>query len=179
MRCFIRVLLVLITAVIILLGALFLFTKPDVRVERSVVMQAPPEKIFPLINNLEATLAWSPWKEMDPEMKVTFEGPESGVGAISRWESETQGTGSQTITASVPNESLVTALDFGPMGKATSDWTLKPAEDGGTEVVWGMVSHNGYHPGFRLFGLFMDGLLGPQFEKGLANLKALVEEKAP
>ena len=174
MRCLIRSLLVLLTLLILLVGIAYLITSSEVRVERSLTIQAPPGKIFDQVNHLPTWATWSPWQLRDPEMKTTYEGPESGVGAISRWESETQGSGSQTITESVSPERIVTTLDFGPMGTATSDWTFQPEGDA-TVVTWGMVSHNGHNLVFRLFGLFLDDMLGPDYEEGLANLQKRVE----
>lgn len=176
MRCLIRSLLVLLALLVILVGIAYLITSPEVRVERSLTIQALPEKVFSQVNHLPSWSAWSPWQLRDPEMKTTYEGPEAGVGAISRWESETQGSGSQTITESVSPERIVTELDFGPMGTATADWTFQ-SDGNSTEVTWGMVSHNGNNLLFRVFGLFLDDMLGPDYEEGLANLQELVESQ--
>ena len=175
MRCFLRVLAVLAALVVLLIGVAYLITDSEVRVERSTTIAAPPEAIFPHVNRLEAWEAWSPWNLRDPEMEVTYEGPPEGVGAISSWVSETQGSGTQTIRESVSHERIVTELDFGDMGTATSDWTFV-ADGDGTRVTWGMVSHTGNHLGFRIFGLFLDKMVGADYEAGLSKLKELVED---
>ncbi|MCB1066215.1 MAG: SRPBCC family protein [Verrucomicrobiae bacterium] len=175
MRCLFTGLMVLVAILVAGVALIYLLTDADTRVERSIVIAAPAEAIFPKLNSLKESETWSPWKEEDPKMEITYEGPESGVGALSRWESATQGTGSQTILESVPPSKLVTALDFGSMGTATADFTLSPEAEGGTKVTWGMVSHGGNNLGFRAFNLALDKLVGPMFEKGLSNLKATVE----
>lgn len=154
---------------------IYVLSDADTRVERSIVIAAPAEAIFPKLNSLKESETWSPWKEADPKMEISYEGPDSGVGATSRWESVTQGTGAQTILESIPPSKVVTSLDFGPMGTATADFVLTPEGEGGTKVNWGMVSHNGKNLGFRAFSLALDKLVGPMFEKGLSNLKATVE----
>ena len=163
--------IVLVAVVIVLL---LLFGPKDVRVTRSTTIDASPEAVFAHLEDLRKWNAWSPWVAKDPEMKQTWEGPESGVGQKASWESETQGTGTQTITKSEPPNRLETELDFGEMGTATSDWTLEKEGDG-TKVTWGLGMKIGMNPVEKFFGLMMDGLVGPDYEAGLANLKKVIE----
>jgi hypothetical protein len=176
MKTFVRFLLTVIIVIAILVGLLLLLSPSKVRVERSIVVDAPPGEVFAQVNDLQNWNAWSPWQAREPDMKVTYEGPAAGKGAIQKWESDTQGSGSQTITESTPPASIVTALDFGDMGTATSDWKFEAA-DSGTKVTWGMDSDLGNHPVRRIFGLFMDNLVGADYEAGLAKLKEVVEAK--
>ena len=162
--------------VIVLLAALFLigFLLPSkVHVERSLVMAVPPEKVFAKVNDLRTWSNWSPWNLRDPNMQVSYEGPDSGVGQKSIWKSETQGNGSQEITAIDPNQRIETFLDFGSQGTAVSSWKFSPEGDG-TQVVWDMDVEL-KSPLERYFGLMMESMIGPDYEEGLANLKRLVE----
>ncbi|MCB1228903.1 MAG: SRPBCC family protein [Verrucomicrobiae bacterium] len=174
MRCFLRTLAGLLILLIVVFVALYALAPAEVRVERSIVIDAPPEAIFPKVNDLKAWRTWSPWMLREPDMKSTYSGPETGLGAKTSWESETQGSGSQVITESVPNERIATALDFGGMGTATSDWSFA-AEGDGTKVTWGMNTGPSKNPISRLFNLMMDKMVGPDYESGLANLKKEVE----
>ncbi len=179
MKILLRILLALIVLLAIGVALLLTVAPREVHVERSTTIAATPEQIFPYVNNLKKSNEWSPWAEKDPDMEVTYEGPEAGVGAISKWKSEEMGEGSQTIVESEPNEKVATDLDFGSMGTAQAAILLEPAGGGGsTEVTWEFDTDYGYNPIGRFFGLLMDSMLGGDYEKGLANLKKLVEEGA-
>ena len=175
MRILVRVIgaFVALLAVLALVG--FLLPR-QVTVSRSVIIDAPPEAIFPHLNDLKATAAWSPWLERDPDLQVVYEGPEQGVGQRMSWVSEVQsvGSGSQEITASTENERVETALDFGAQGTALSYVALDPI-DGGTEVTWGFDTDMGGNPVGGWMGLMMDRWIGGDYETGLSRLKALVE----
>ena len=148
----------------------------EVAVERSVTIEAPPEAIFPHLNSLRATEAWSPWLERDPQVKLVYSGPDFGVGNRMKWESEHPqvGSGTQEITASVENSRVRTALDFGAMGTARASFDLEP--DGAvTELTWGFVTDTGMNPFARWMGLMMDRWVGSDYEAGLSRLRELVE----
>ena len=150
---------------------------PDYRVERSLVIAAPVEKIFTMFDNHRKFNEWNPWAKMDPEAKNTYSGPESGVGAVASWEGDKVGKGSATITESKPNERIVERMDWlKPMeGVSTVEFTFKPEGDGKTKVTWAMYGKN---EGLltRVVSLFMDceSMCGPEFEKGLADVAKLV-----
>lgn len=165
-----------IVAVLVLLVAVAYLLPRQVQVSRQVVINATPEAIFPHLNSLKATAKWSPWLARDPKTKVTYQGPETGVGAGMAWSSDHPdvGSGKQVIAASDPNRRVATLLDFGDMGTAKAEFLLHPKGDG-TEVTWQFETDMGPGPIGRYFGLMMDGMVGGDYEKGLANLKALVE----
>ena len=165
-------------AVIVLL-VVFAYALPrEVHVERSVVIVAAPEAIYPLLVNLKAGQAWSPWAGKDPDAKYTFEGPDAGVGCKMSWSGNSDvGVGTQVVTAVQPNKRVETELDFGDQGKAKAFFILED-KGGKTTVTWGLDTDMGNNPIGRWMGLFMDGMVGTDYEKGLANLKALVEKKA-
>lgn len=148
----------------------------QVAVERSVVIAAAPEEVFPYVNSLKAFNEWSPWAEYDPDTQYTFSGPETGVGARVDWVSEQSnvGSGSQEIVESVENELVRTKLDFGSEGLADAHFQLKRVDDG-TEVTWGFATDMGMNPMGRYFGLMMDKWVGADYERGLDRLKDVVE----
>ncbi|SEW31162.1 Polyketide cyclase / dehydrase and lipid transport [Aliiroseovarius sediminilitoris] len=162
--------------VVVALIAIAFLLPSEVSVSRSIQISAPAADIFPHVNSMQATEAWSPWLSRDPNVELTYEGPEDGVGNTLRWSSDepSVGTGIQVITASTPNERVETALDFGPQGLANAYFDLEPA-DGGTLVTWGFDTKLGMNPFARWMGLMFDSWIGADYEKGLANLKALVE----
>jgi hypothetical protein len=169
--------LVAIVAVILIAGA---FQSNTYRVERSLTIAAPAAELFPHINDLHQSQAWSPWAKLDPNAKMTFDGPASGVGASNAWVGNSQvGEGRQTIIASTPNELVRLKLEFfKPMaGVATSEFDLKPA-GAGTTVIWSMSGDKNYLSKVMCMFLSMDKMIGGDFEKGLANLKALAESPA-
>jgi hypothetical protein len=153
--------------------------KPDeFSVSRSMKMSAPPERIFPHVNDLRKWEAWSPWARLDPTAKSTFEGPVSGVGATMAWDGNSKiGAGRMTITESKPGGLIRFRLEFFKPMKATNvaEFVFKP-EGNQTEVTWTMSGKNNFLG--KIFGLFVncDKMIGLQFEKGLADLKSQAEK---
>ncbi len=149
-----------------------------VHVEREILVERPPAVVFPLVNSLHRFNEWSPWSMLDPAMKVTIDGPESGVGAHMTWSGNDKvGTGSESITESVAWQRVGTALDFGSQGPAQAAFLLTPSGSG-TRVVWTLEIDLGFSPAGRYFGLFMDRMIGPDYERGLRRLK-IAAEAAP
>jgi hypothetical protein len=128
------------------------------------------------VNDFHEWPAWSPWEDVDPALQRTYSGPDSGVGAHYAWSGNRRaGSGSMEITSSTPDE-IDLRLSFLRPWKATNDvtFTLVPAGDG-TEVTWRMTGEQ--KGAAAVFGKVfnMDRLLGKDFEKGLARLKAAAE----
>jgi effector-binding domain-containing protein/uncharacterized protein YndB with AHSA1/START domain len=148
----------------------------QVHVERSIVIDAPHATVFALVDGYKQFNKWSPWAARDPNAKYTREGPEFGVGAKQSWvgDPKTVGSGSQEIVEIKPLELVKSRLDFGAQGLATAQFALAP-ESSATRVTWSLDSDMGAGPIGRYFGLMMDRMIGPDYEKGLAGLKALAE----
>ncbi len=165
--------LVVLAATLAVIGLLLPRT---VHVERSASIDAPRATVFTQLNGFKNFNKWSPWMEKDPNAKVNVEGPETGVGAKMSWSGDpkTVGSGSQEIVESRRFETVVTQLDFGGQGKATARFDLAP-EGSGTKITWGLDADLGMSPVGRYFGLMFDKRIGPDYEKGLANLKKLAE----
>ena len=148
----------------------------EVTVARSPELDAPAAQIFPHVNSPKATEAWSPWLSLDPAPQVTYNDIPEGVGATMEWSSEDPavGAGKMELIESIPDSKVVSALDFGEMGLANASYDLGEA-DGKTIVTWGLTADMGAGPVGRWMGLMMDRWVGADYEKGLANLKPLVE----
>lgn len=146
----------------------------QVNVSRDLVINAPPEKIFPHVANLKAFNKWSPWADLDPDMKVEFSGAEDGVGQVMSWDSAEMGNGSMKVVESTANEKLVTALDFGQMGTASARFDLA-SDAGGTKVTWSMISELGNNPIARWFGPMIKSDISETYDKGLAKLRVVSE----
>lgn len=162
--------------VILLIGVAFVLPSTT-HVERSAVIKASPEEVFSVVNDYTRFNEWSPWAEMDPDMKYTLDGPPTGVGAKMSWTSDKVGSGSQQIVESEPFKHVRTKLDFGGRGPAVATFNLEPVE-GGTKIVWGLDVDAGMNPIDRYFGLMLDSFVGKDYERGLEKLKALVEASA-
>jgi hypothetical protein len=150
------------------------------RVTRSLTMAAAPEVVFPHVNELKKWAAWNPWEKLDPNMKMTYEGPEAGVGASYSWVGNSDvGEGRMTITGSKPSESIQLKLEFfKPMaGVSDTEFTFKP-QGNQTEVTWTMSGKNNFIGKAMCLFMNMDKMIGPDFEKGLVSLKAVAEPMA-
>ena len=172
----------LLTIVFIaLLFIVVIIGQPDeFAVTRSVKMAAPPGKIFPNVNELRRWEAWSPWAKLDPNCKMTYDGPPAGIGASYAWAGNRKvGEGRLTIIESRPAELIRIKLEFLKPFKATNtaEFAIKP-EGSQTGVTWSMFGKNNFMS--KAFGLFMncDKMVGGDFEKGLAAMKTIAEAAA-
>lgn len=178
MRAF-KTLLIIIGALLALVIILGLIGPSEFRVERSTVIKAPADLVFPYVSHLKNMEAWGPWKEEDPGMQVSFnDKPDGTVGAKSMWKGGSS-SGSQEIIEIQPNKAVRTNLSFTePMtSEHTGTFDLEAMGDS-TRVTWGMEGRNGFMG--KVMGVFMnmDKMVGPMFEKGLSNLKRVAEADA-
>lgn len=165
-------LIVVIAAVVVLAS-----TRPNsFRVERSLRINAPPEKILPLINDFHQWGVWSPYEKLDPAMQRTYAGAASGRGAIYEWDgSGKAGKGRMEIVDALPARTLIKLDFFRPFtAQNMAAFTARPEGDA-TRLTWSMDGPAPFVT--RLMGLFcnMDKLIGADFETGLVNLKAAAE----
>lgn len=173
---FLTILLVLVAAVAALIA--FAATRPDTfQVRRSATIAAPPERIFPYLDDFHRWSAWSPWEKLDPEMRRTFSGAERGAGAVYAWEGNSKvGQGRMEILESEPPNRLRIQLDFIKPFEAhnTTVFTLQPA-GGGTELDWVMHGNHSFATKLMCVFMNMDRMVGRDLERGLANLEAVAE----
>lgn len=162
-------------AIILILAA----TKPnEFRVQRSVAIKAPPDKIFPLVADLKGWAAWSPYEKKDPGMKRTFSGSQSGKGAIYEWDGDKNvGHGRMEITDTAAPSKVVIKLDFFTPFEAhnTAEFTMTPQGDA-TNVTWAMYGPNVFLGKVMQVFMNMDKMVGTDFEAGLQALKAVAEK---
>jgi uncharacterized protein YndB with AHSA1/START domain len=165
-----------VVALLLLFG--YAATRPDsFQVQRSIVVQAPAEKLFPLITDFRSWPAWSPWERLDPNMKRTYSGAQSGRGAVYAWEgNDDAGKGRMEITEAIEFSKVVIDLQFFAPWEArnVAEFALSPSGTG-TQVTWTMHGPSPFMA--KLMGVFMDmdQLIGKDFEAGLANMKAAAE----
>lgn len=164
-----------IVVLVLVIGGGGLLLPATSHLERSVALQRSQADVFTTLNSFQRFNEWSPWFEIDPNAKYTYAGPASGVGAKMAWVGNSSvGSGSQEIIESVPNGKIVNALDFGG-SQAKATYQLVP-EGSGTRLTWTLDSEHGYNPINRWFGaVLLERLVGKDYEKGLAKLKAVLE----
>jgi hypothetical protein len=167
-------LFVIVGAVALVVISQFL---PDTyRVERNLIVRTGADKIFPLVNNLRKWPDWSAWNtEMDPTLTFSYEGPEEGVGAVSKWEGKKAGQGMMTITESDPAKGIKYEISFEHGRYVSKGWVSFLPAGTDTKISFGMAGDVSRNPMDRWFTLFMEKMVGPDFEKGLAKLKKTVE----
>lgn len=157
------------TLVIIVSAGFFLPKK--VYVERSLIIDSSPKRIFYQVNTINRWVKWSPWLQADSTIQVSFTGTESGNGACLSWLSKDAnvGNGSITVIESNPEESIYLLFDYGEKGSSAGKFIFEKTAQG-TKVTWSIESNLGKNPFSRWIGLFSDNLIGPDLEKGLMNL---------
>jgi hypothetical protein len=175
----IAVVLAIAIAIVLILAV----TKPArFSVQRVTSVKAPPEKIFPLINDFHQWGTWSPYENKDPAMKRSYSGAESGKGAVYAWDgNKNVGSGRMEILeASVPSKIVIKLDFFTPFeGHNTAEFTMLPQGDATnftTDVTW--LMHGPAPFVSKVMQVFMniDNMIGKDFEVGLANLKRLTEK---
>lgn len=167
-------------AVVIVVFVIVVAAQPaDFRVERSATLAATPAALFEQVNDHRKFAVWNPFAHIDPNVKNTYSGPDSGVGAVCSWEGNSDiGAGSSTIIESKPGELVRQRMDWKrPMeGTSTVDFTFKPSGEK-TVVTWAMYGKNGFMGKAVSLFMNMDKICGPQFEKGLADLGKIAATK--
>lgn len=174
-----QALFILLGALAVLVLGFFIFSlylPSRVKVERSLVTEAPASAIFPFVNALRKWPEWSPWHAYDPNMLMKYTEKDTGVGAGYYWSSRHRnvGKGSLFITESRPNEYLATEMQFMQQGAARAWFRFEPVADG-TLITWVMQADMGQNPLRKLMGRMMDKWVGGDFEKGLRQLKRVSE----
>lgn len=170
----------LLTVIVVVVVAVLVYatTKPNTfRLERKALIAASPEKIFPLINDFHNWTQWSPFEGLDPNLKRSYSGAPSGLGAIYTYSGSARvGEGTMQITESSAPHKIVSKLDFVRPMRAhnVAEFTLEPAP-GGTVVTWAMHGPSAYMNKLMTTFVSMERLVGGQFEQGLSNLKTVAE----
>ena len=168
------ILLALISAFVI-----YVLLQPDAyKVERSVTIAAPADKVFENVNNLRKWEAWSPWAKIDPDAKIAFEGPDAGKGAAMTWNGNDEvGEGKMTVVESDPNKAVNIKVSFTrPFeGGTNSDFSFTPKGDQ-TDVGWSVHGTHSFME--KAFYVVFNGLgmMGKDIDKGLSQLKSVVEQ---
>jgi carbon monoxide dehydrogenase subunit G len=166
---------------LVLIAALLAFaaTKPNsFRVQRSARINAPREKIFPLLNDFHNWGGWSPWEKLDPDLKRTYSGAAGGKGSVYEWEGNRKvGHGRMEILESSRPGKVVIKLDFLKPFEAhnTAEFTLEGKSDT-TNVTWAMHGPQPFVGKLMTVFFSMDRVVGNDFETGLENLKAIAEK---
>lgn len=152
----------------------------DFRIERSATMRAPAAAAHAQVNDFHNWQAWSPWEKVDPALKRSYEGPNAGTGAIYAWQGNKDvGEGRMTIVESRPGELVRIKLEFFKPFAATNtaDFTFKPAGEN-TTVTWSMSGQNNFVSKAMCLFVNMDTMVGGMFERGLDQMKTVVERRA-
>jgi uncharacterized protein YndB with AHSA1/START domain len=171
--------LLTLAALVAVIAALIVAQPTEFRIARSITIDAPPAKVFEHVNDFHKWDAWSPWKELDPNASTTHEGSPAGAGAVFKWSGNNAiGEGSMTITESTPNNQVKLKLEFVRPFPDTADVVFTFKADGEkTIVTWSMTGERNLLGKAVCSVMSMQSMVGGSYEKGLKNLKGVVEGK--
>lgn len=172
-----KIILIIIAALGVL-AAILGFTGSDTyRYERSVTIAAPADAVYGHVSSLAAMDKWSPWNDLDPNMKKSMEGTDGTLGATAKWEgNDDVGKGEQRIDSLVPGQHVRTHLTFIEPFASESNALIELTSVGdSTKVTWAMVGENGFMSKLMSKFVDMDAMIGKDFEKGLGRLKEQAE----
>jgi hypothetical protein len=170
---------IVVGSLLLLIVVVGFFLSPEWRVERSVVVLAPPAAIHPYVADLAKWKDWSPFDHEDPAMTLEVSSPSEGVGAWRSWKSEKMGNGRMDIVSTDPAKGVGMKLTMEGWDPFGIDFVYEAAGDGATKVTWIDTGKAGANPFHRWMVLAMDSMMGPYFERGLVSLKDLSEKGAP
>jgi hypothetical protein len=168
-----------LAALIVVFVLVVAFQPASYRVTRTATLPAPAAEVFAQVNDFQKWEAWSPWAKLDPAVKNSFQGPQAGPGAIFSWAGNDKvGEGRMTLTESRPGEFIRIKLEFiKPFASVCdTEFTFKPLGPG-TSVTWTMSGKNNFLGKAMCLFMDMDKMVGGDFERGLGNLKSVVESK--
>ncbi|HUP98711.1 MAG TPA: SRPBCC family protein [Usitatibacter sp.] len=158
-----------------IVGAGF-FLPSKFEVSRSVVINAPAEKVYDLVADPRQWKSWSAWHARDPKMDLTYSGPPFGQGAKWAWKSASEGAGQMEFTRVEPNRRVEYSLVFAEFGMRSAGAFFLEPSPAGSKITWTNGGDVGTNPLKHYLAWGMDRLVGPDFEQGLANLKAVAEK---
>lgn len=171
----IGILLLVFIAFVLIAG---LFISKSYHFQRDITVNAPKEKVWSLVNNFHDQDKWSPWKDADPNIQVSYEGQDGSEGAMYKWKGNKEvGSGEQTMTKIEPMSKVNTHLHFiEPFdGEADAFILLDDAANNNTKVTWGFDSKYSYPMNTIQLFMNMDKMMDAQYTKGLTRLKTLAE----
>jgi len=169
--------LIAIAVIFIVFVVIVALQPSEFRVARSAAMSAPAPAVFAQVNDFHKWEAWNPWAKIDPAMKQTYEGAPAGTGAVYTWAGDKEvGEGRMTIIESHPSELIRINMEFFKpfAGTSIAEFTFKP-EGNQTVVTWSMAGKNNFMAKAIHLFMNMDKMIGGQFDKGLAQMKSVVE----
>src|SRR6266446_4119944 len=175
-----KTILIAIPTIIVVFIIIVAMQRSSYRVMRSIAIAAPPDALFPHMNDLKKWEVWNPWGKADPNMKLTYGGPASGVGANYSWAGNNEvGEGRATITESRPSESVKYKMEFFKPMSATSEmeFAFKP-QGSQTEVTVTVTGKKNFMAKAFCMFMSMDKMIGGKFDRALADLKAIAESPA-
>ena len=171
-----KILILLVVGIVGLAG--YVAMQPDIfRIERRMIVNAPPEEVFVQVNDFRKWDDWSPWAKLDPDATVAFEGSRAGPGAVFKWAGNAKvGQGTMTLVESKPGEFVRVDVEFvKPFeGRSTSEFTFRPQGDR-TQVTWTSYGPMTFLSKAMCLVMNMEKVLGPDMEKGLVQMKAVAE----
>ena len=172
----VRGLLIGLIALMLLLGFGGFMISPELRIERSIHIDAPVADVYRVVTDFQQFNAWSPWRDLDADATYEIGGTAGTVGSwFARKSAKPEvGNGKQTITSLDPNRSVTMRLEFDEQDPGDGFFTLASGPNG-TDVIWGYTADLGVNPYLRYFSFFADRFFGPPYEKGLTRLKKYIE----
>jgi len=179
-RSVLRIILLALLVIVVGLAIAISLQPDEFAVTRTETINAPPAVVFEQVNNFHNWPNWSPWENLDPNMKRTYEGPEAGQGAHYGWSGDGNvGEGHMTITESKPNEQIDIALVFLKPMEGTNPTVFTFTPDGEqTKVTWTMTGKMNFISKAMCLVISMDQMIGGMFEEGLAKMKSVSEAAA-
>lgn len=173
-----KIALIVLAALVLVFLAVGFALPRQFKVQREVTITAPRIPVYQMISAPTNWQKWAVWNKRDPNMTMTFSGTGAGAGAKWSWQSKSEGNGTMEFTEADSPRRVVYRLSFADWDMvSTGELKLDNVNESVTKLTWTNEGDLGANPVFRYFGLFMDKMVGSDFDAGLAALKVLVEKQ--
>lgn len=168
---------IVLFVLVILVAITGFFLPSSVYVVRSITIKKSQLEVFNYLNSFENMPAWSPWHALDPQMEIKYDGPSNGVGASYAWKSNVKevGYGKQIIILSISPSKIESELFFANEPATITGFDIIAQTPTTTDLSWYITFDFGENPFARWFGLKMEDFIAADFEKGLSNIRANLE----
>ena len=175
-----RIVLIVVAAIVAVILIIPAFVDKEVKFTKTIEISKPVDQVYNVVKDFNFYKKWNVWSQMDKDAVGELSGPVGEVGSKWSWNGDTVGVGSLTIEELVPDQSIISKLEFkAPMQAVAQDlWKFDMIDSSTTKVSWSYAGTVDSY--FARYGnLFLENVIGPDYEKGLSNLKELVESLKP
>lgn len=163
-------------AVVTIIGLLI---PSSVKISRGVIINADSATLFRALSDVKQWNQWLPWITTDSGAIVQLSPVTNQPGSFFRWQGVRYKSAGTISIKEIKDDEILLLHELQGMNKADGGFRIRSTGTKGevTEVLWYMEYKLKWYPWERFYGIFVDHIIGPAFEKGLEQLKNFAEQQ--